>query len=273
MTVAFETLLLTQPAPGVELVTLNRPEAANAFNTRMAEELAGALASLSNARCVVLTGAGERAFCAGADLKERDGMTDAAWAAQHKVFEAMGQALLALPVPVIAAVNGAAFGGGCEIALLCDFIYAASNARFALTEVTLGIMPGLGATQTLARTAGARRAKEVILTGAPFSAEEALAWGVANRICEPGRLLDEALAAAGRVAANAPLSVRAIKRAIDAGADRPPPRPWPWSSRPTTASSRPPTASKASAPTTRSASPRSKANSAGFRWRGRAASR
>jgi enoyl-CoA hydratase/carnithine racemase len=217
----YETVKASEPAAGVALITLDRPGASNAFNTTMAEELTAALSALGQARCVVLTGAGERAFCAGADLKERNGMTDEAWAVQHKVFEAMAEALLAVPVPVIAAVNGAAFGGGCEIALLCDFVYAASNARFALTEVTLGIMPGLGATQTLARTAGAGRAKEIILTGRPFSAVEALEWGVANRVCDPTELLDQTLETAGRIASNAPLSVRAIKQAINDGADRP----------------------------------------------------
>ncbi len=218
---SFETLLITEPAPDVALVALNRPEASNAFNTRMALELAQAFAEFGRteaaARCVVLTGSGEKAFCAGADLKERDGMSDEQWAAQHKVFEAMGEALLAAPMPVIAAVNGAAFGGGCEIALLCDFLYAAETARFALPEVTLGIMPGLGATQTLTRAAGPRRAKEVIAAGRPFTAAEALDWGVANRVCPLGQLLPAALETAGRIAANAPLAVAAVKRAIDLG--------------------------------------------------------
>jgi enoyl-CoA hydratase/carnithine racemase len=218
---AFETLLIDEPAPHVALVTLNRPEASNAFNTRMAFELAEAFAGLAGAetthRCVILTGSGEKAFCAGADLKERDGMSDQDWAAQHKVFEAMGEAILAAPMPVIAAVNGAAFGGGCEIALLCDFLYAASTARFALPEVTLGIMPGLGATQTLTRAAGPRRAKEVIASGRAFSAQEALDWGVANRLCAPSELIGAALETAGRIAANAPLAVAAVKRAIDLG--------------------------------------------------------
>ncbi len=217
----FETLLLTHPADHVALITLNRPEASNAFNTRMALELAEAFAGFAREsateRCLVLTGAGEKAFCAGADLKERDGMSDETWAAQHKVFEAMAEALLACSMPVIAAVNGAAFGGGCEIALLCDFLYAADGARFALPEATLGIMPGLGATQTLTRTAGPRRAKEVIATGRAFTAAEALAWGVANRVLPQAELLSVALETAGRIAANAPLAVAAVKRAIDLG--------------------------------------------------------
>ena len=217
----FETLLVTQPAPHVVLVILNRPEASNAFNTRMALEVAEAFAGFAHAgaahRCVVLTGSGEKAFCAGADLKERDGMSDPDWAAQHKVFEAMGEAVLAVPAPVICAVNGAAFGGGCEIALLCDFLYAAETASFALPEVTLGIMPGLGATQTLTRAAGPRRAKEVIVSGRAFTASEALDWGVANRVLPQAELLPAALETAGRIAANAPLAVAAVKRAIDLG--------------------------------------------------------
>jgi len=218
---SFETLLVTEPQDHVIQITLNRPQASNAFNTRMALELAEAIAGFSHegagARCVVLTGSGDKAFCAGADLKERDGMSDDEWAAQHKVFEAMGGAILAAPMPVIAAVNGAAFGGGCEIALLCDFLYAAETARFALPEVTLGIMPGLGATQTLTRAVGPRRAKEVIVSGRPFTAAEALDWGLANRVCPPGQVLTAALETAGRIAANAPLAVAAVKRAIDLG--------------------------------------------------------
>ena len=220
---ATQTILIETPRPQVTLVTLNRPEAANAFNSQMAGELAQAFLGFAEdgPRCVVLTGAGDRAFCAGADLKEREGMTEAAWAAQHRLFEAMGEAIAKAPMPVIAAVNGAAFGGGCEIALLCDFIYAAQGARFALPEATLGIMPGLGATQTLTRAAGPRRAKEAMLTGRPFSAAEALAWGVANRVCAPAALLDQALETAVRIAASAPLAVKAIKAVVDAGAGLP----------------------------------------------------
>ncbi len=218
---AFETLLISAPQDHVAQITLNRPEAANAFNTRMALELAEAFAGFAREgapeRCLVLTAAGEKAFCAGADLKERDRMSDDDWSAQHKVFEAMAEALLACPMPVIAAVDGAAFGGGCELALLCDFLYAAETARFALPEATLGIMPGLGATQTLTRAAGPRRAKEIITTGRAFSAGEALQWGVANRVLPQAELLPAALETAARIAANAPLAVAAIKRAIDLG--------------------------------------------------------
>lgn len=216
----YATLRLESRPEGVLLATLNRPEAANAFNTQAALDLIACFGSLgpdAPHRCVVLTGAGERAFCAGADLKERHGMSDAQWREQHGVFERMFRAVLDCPLPVIAAVNGAAYAGGLELVLCCDFAYASRAARFALTEVSLGIMPGGGGTQTLPRAVGERRAKELILAATPFNAEEALAWGVVNGLCPPEKLLEETLAVAARIAQNAPLSVRQAKRAIAAG--------------------------------------------------------
>lgn len=206
-----ETLLTEQRGDGVLLVTLNRPAAGNSLSSRMARELLDLWrADETRAqRCIVLTGSGEKIFCAGADLKERDGMTDAQWVEQHRLFEAMRDALIELPCPVICAVNGAAYGGGTEIALACDFAYASPNARFALTEVKLGIMPGLGGSMNLAAAAGERRAREILLTGEPFGADEALGWGVVNRISAD--VVGEALATAEKIAANAPLSVRAIR--------------------------------------------------------------
>jgi enoyl-CoA hydratase/carnithine racemase len=191
----------------------------------MLEELldfwTGLAADPGKTRCVVLTGAGERAFCAGADLKERQSMDGETWRGQHKIIEREQQMLLACPVPVIAAVNGAAFAGGLELVLACDFAYASADARFALTETTLGIMPGAGGTQTLSRASGARRAKEIILAGQPFSASEALSWGIVNKLCEPGKLMDEVLATARAMASNAPLAVRQAKRAIQGGQGMP----------------------------------------------------
>jgi len=217
----YETLALERVGEHVLIVTLNRPEVLNAINTRMGEETLDLWARLSadpgEVRCVVLTGAGERAFCAGGDLKERDGMTDEAWRAQHEIFERSFIALMECTVPVIAAVNGHAYGGGLETALCCDFIYAARGARFALSEVRLGIMPGGGGTQNLARAAGERRAKELILSARAFSAEEAHEWGIVNRVCEPVELRSEAIAAAGSIAENAPLSVRQAKKSIHYG--------------------------------------------------------
>ena len=144
-------------------------------------------------------------------------MTDAQWLAQHHLFERMTLAMLDCPIPVIAAVNGAAFGGGCELALCCDFTYASTTARFALTEVTLGIMPGGGGTQTLPRAVGLRRAKEIILTGKPFSAEDALAWGLVNKVCPPEALMTETIATAQAICDNAPISIRQAKRAMHRG--------------------------------------------------------
>jgi len=217
----FETLLLAEPDPAILQVTLNRPERANAFTTRMGEELLAVFGALEAEpaayRCVVLTGAGERAFCAGADLKERDGMSDDAFARQHYLFERMARAVLACPPPLLGAINGAAFAGGLELALCCDFAYAAETARFALTEVTLGIMPGAGGTQNLPRTIGERRAKEVILTGRPFSAADALAWGMVNRLCPAGEVVGAVLETARAIAGNAPLSVRQAKKSITQG--------------------------------------------------------
>jgi enoyl-CoA hydratase len=217
----YDTILLGEPAPGVLQVTLNRPTAANAMNTQMGLDLLDVFGELfakpDLCRAVVVTGAGERAFCAGGDLKERHGMTDEQWQAQHLIYERMIKAVIDTPMPVIAAVNGAAYAGGCEIALGCDFIYAAKGARFALTEVTIGIMPGAGGTQNLPRAIGERRAKELILTGRPFTADEAHEWGMVNRLCEPQSLLKEALETAQTISQNAPISVRQAKRSIHHG--------------------------------------------------------
>jgi len=217
----FETVRAEDRGEGLLLLTLNRPEAANAMNTQMGRDLLTFFNEINAApaqhRCIVLTGAGERAFCAGGDLKERNGMTDAAWQDQHLLFERMIRAFIGCPVPVICAVNGAAYAGGCELALCCDFIYAAETARFALTEVTLGIMPGAGGTQNLPRAIGERRAKEVILTGRPFTADEAFEWGMVNRLCAAGRVVEEALETGRRIAENAPIAVRQAKHAIHFG--------------------------------------------------------
>ncbi|MDB5452490.1 MAG: enoyl-CoA hydratase/isomerase family protein [Caulobacteraceae bacterium] len=214
-----ETITLENATAGVAVLTLNRPEAANSLNTRMGEELLHAwsgLAAREDLRCVILAGAG-RHFCAGADLKERNGMSDADWAAQHRIFEAMVRAQLSVPAPVIAAVNGAAMGGGCEMTLACDFAYAAETARFGLPEVGLGIMPGLGGTQLLRRAVGERRAIEVLTTGRPFSAAQALEYGVVNGVTAPDALMETVLAVAGEIAAKAPLSVRALKHVVREG--------------------------------------------------------
>jgi enoyl-CoA hydratase len=217
----YDTVTVEHPADHVVLVTLNRPEVANAMNTQMGLDLFAVFDSFCAApnkqRCIVLTGAGGKAFCAGGDLKQRNGMTDEQWQDQHLIFERMIRAVIGCPVPVIAAVNGAAYAGGMEISLCADFIYAAEHVRFALTEVTLGIMPGAGGTQNLPRAVGTRRAKEILLTGRPFSAPQAYEWGMVNRICTAEKLLAEALETAAVIAANAPISTRQIKQSVNMG--------------------------------------------------------
>jgi enoyl-CoA hydratase/carnithine racemase len=223
MPAAYATLLLSTPAPDVLQVTMNRPEAMNALNTQMMTDLRDCFMSFyvdaDAARCIVLTGAGEKAFCAGADLKERNGMTDATWRRQHAIVEQAVRAIVDCPIPVLAAVNGAAFAGGCELALASDFIYAAEHARFAQTEVALGIIPGAMGTQNLPRAIGLRRAKELILTGRPFSAAEALAWGLANRVLPGPELMPAVIATATRIAENAPVAVRQAKKSVDKAGD------------------------------------------------------
>ena len=218
---SYETLKVEPQGEHVLLVRLNRPEVLNAINTQMGHDQLDlwtrVTAEPGKLRCIVVTGSGDRAFCAGGDLKERDGMTQAEWQAQHELFERAFVALVECTVPVLAAVNGHAFGGGLEMALCCDFIYAVPGARFAQSEVRLGIMPGGMGTQNLPRAVGERRAKELILSARPFSAAEGLEWGLVNRICEPARLLEDALATAQAIAENAPLSVRQAKKSIHYG--------------------------------------------------------
>ena len=217
----FETIAVSLHEDHILLVTLNRPEVSNALNTRMGLDLMEVFEALSidlqGLRAVIITGSGEKAFCAGGDLKERNGMTDESWQSQHAIFERMIRAMMGCPIPLVAAVNGAAYGGGCEIAAAADFVYAANNARFALTEVTLGIMPGAGGTQNLARAVGERRAKEIILSGNPFTAAEAEAWGLVNRVTELPELLETTMAIARRIAGNGPIAVRQAKQAIHRG--------------------------------------------------------
>ena len=203
-------------------VEMNRPEALNAMNTAMGEDLLACFDALAwdrTVRAVVLTGAGERAFCAGADLKERDGMTDEQWRAQHVIFEAAAHKLLRCPVPVIAAVEGHALGGGCELALLSDFIVASETAVFAVPEITRGIFPGIGGTQLLPRVLGAPLARELIYTGRRLPAAEAKAAGMVNHIVPAGQARAKALELAAVIAQNGPIAVRQAKKAINYGSE------------------------------------------------------
>jgi len=203
-------------------VTVDRPKSLNALDTRTLQELEKVVAELSQReqlRGVILTGAGEKAFVAGADIAEMNGMD--ADKARH--FGALGQRVMnviaALPVPVVAAVNGFALGGGCELALACDFIYASENARFGLPEVSLGVLPGFGGTQRLTRLLGRARAKELIFTGDIIDAAKAKQIGLVLDVVPLGNLLGQARSALERIAKKGPLAVRLSKEAIDRGAD------------------------------------------------------
>jgi len=219
----FRHLLLTRSDDGhVVTVTLNRPEQHNAMNTAMGEDLLAcfeALARDAEARAIVLTGAGERAFCAGGDLKERNGMTDAAWRAQHVIFEQAAMKILRCPAPVIAAVEGFALAGGCELAILADFIVASETAVFGVPETTLGIFPGIGGTQLLPRIVGAPLAKELIFTGRRMKADEAKSAGLVNHLVPAGQARTKATEIATAIARNGPLAVRQAKKAIAYGSE------------------------------------------------------
>jgi enoyl-CoA hydratase/carnithine racemase len=221
--VTYRHLLLTRsPDRHVITVILNRPEQHNAMNTAMGEDLLAcfdALARDPEARAVVFTGAGDKAFCAGGDLKERNGMTDEAWRAQHVIFEQAALRVLRCPMPVIAAVEGFALAGGCELAILSDFIVASETAVFGVPETTLGIFPGIGGTQLLPRILGAPLAKELIFTGRRLKADEAKAVGLINHLVPAGQARAKAAEVAATIARNGPIAVRQAKKAIAYGSE------------------------------------------------------
>jgi len=223
MSDAYRHLLVTSSPDGhVVTVMLNRPEQMNAMNTAMGEDLLACFDALPrdpDVRAVVFTGAGERAFCAGGDLKERNGMTDEAWRAQHVIFEQAAMRVLRCPVPVIAAVEGFALAGGCELAILSDFIVAGETAVFGVPETTLGIFPGIGGTQLLPRILGAPLAKELIFTGRRMKVDEAKAAGLVNHVVPKGQARPRALEIATTIAANGPIAIRQAKKAIAYGAE------------------------------------------------------
>lgn len=203
-------------------ICLKRPEALNAINSAMARQLVSAFDSLRadpRVRVVVIRGDGDRAFCAGADLKERATFSTDEWKRQRDLFRTMFAALRSLPKPTIAAVHGFAVGGGMEIALLCDWIVASVDAQFGLPEALLGIMPGGNGAINLPRLIGPNRAKELLFSGRRITAEEALKMGIAQKVVSSEKLVEEARRAALSFAAASPTSVRAIKRLANAALD------------------------------------------------------
>jgi enoyl-CoA hydratase/carnithine racemase len=201
-------------------IELHRPEALNALSTALARELVDVTAETAqtaDVRAVLLTAAGDRAFCVGADLKERNAMSDDDLRAQRVVFRAAFGGVLQLPQPVVAAVHGFALGGGCELALSCDIVVGDETAVLGLPEVTIGLVPGGGGTQLTLRRLGAGRAADVVLTGRRIGAEEAHDLGLLDRLVPAGSAREAALDIARRIAANSPVATRAAKRALRHG--------------------------------------------------------
>ena len=216
---AYENIVF-ELAEGIATITFNRPKALNALNGQLLDELSAALDEIdtnADVRVLILTGAGEKAFVAGADITELATFNTL----QGKLFARKGQTIIgrlqALSIPVIAAVNGFAIGGGSEMALACDFIYASENAMFGLPEIKLGIIPGFGGTQRLPRLIGINRAKEMIYTGKMVPAAEAAAIGLVNSVFAPENLLAETIKTAREIAARGRVSLRAAKQVINSG--------------------------------------------------------
>ena len=221
MSQAYDTLQVTRDNH-VVTVEMHRPDALNAMNTSMGRELLDCFEKLfwdKDMRVVILTGSGEKAFCVGGDLKERQGMTDEAWRDQHVIFEQAAFRVLRCPHPVIAAVEGFAMGGGCELAVLSDFVVASESAVFAVPEVTRGIFPGIGGTQLLPRIVGTPFAKEMIFTGRRVAAEEAKTVGLVNHVVPAGEVLAKAQDIAATIAKNGPIAVRQAKKAVAWGSE------------------------------------------------------
>ncbi|WP_300393133.1 enoyl-CoA hydratase-related protein [Fusobacterium sp.] len=207
----------------VGVITINRPKALNALNSGVLDELNSCLDAidLETTRALILTGAGEKSFVAGADIAEMSTLTKAEGEAFGKKGNDVFRKLETFPIPVIAAVNGFALGGGCEIAMSCDIRICSDNALFGQPEVGLGITPGFGGTQRLARLIGAGKAKEMIYACANVKADEAKALGLVNAVYTQEELLPAAKKLAGKIAKNAPIAVRACKKAINDGLDAP----------------------------------------------------
>jgi enoyl-CoA hydratase len=202
------------------IITINRPKQLNALNTQTILELEEVLlgpASDEDVYCLIITGSGEKAFAAGADISEMQDMNTI----EARSFGSLGnrvfRSIELFKRPVIAAVNGFALGGGCELSLCCDIRIASQNARFGQPEVTLGITPGFGGTQRLARIAGTAKAREMIFTGSMIGADEALRIGIVNKVVPFESLMEEAMALANTICANAPIAVNMSKAAINRG--------------------------------------------------------
>lgn len=203
----------------VGVLTIDREKALNALNSEVLADLDAAIDAidLNATRCLIITGAGQKSFVAGADIGEMSTLTKAEGEAFGKKGNDVFRKIETLPIPVIAAVNGFALGGGCELSLSCDIRLASENAVFAQPETGLGITPGFGGTQRLARTINVGKAKEMIYAGTKVKAPEALSLGLVNAVYPAEELMPAAVKLAGRIAGNAPIAVRACKKAVNDG--------------------------------------------------------
>ena len=207
----------------VAVLTIDRPKALNALNPDVLADLKAAFEGIdqSTVRCVVLTGAGDKSFVAGADIGSMSTMTKAEGEAFGKLGNDIFLMIESFPLPVIAAVNGFALGGGCELSMACDIRICADNAVFGQPEVGLGITPGFGGTQRLARLVGMGMAKQMMYTARNIDANEALRIGLVNAVVPQAELMDAALKMANTIAKNAPIAVRACKKAVNEGIQLP----------------------------------------------------
>ncbi len=217
---AYQNILLERDGQ-IATITVNRPKSLNALNSQTLRELTLAVRECAESRAIILTGAGDKAFVAGADISEMAPMSP--WTARE--FSELGHVLTALlediPCAAIAAVNGYALGGGLELAVACDMIYASENARLGLPEVSLGVTPGFGGTQRLVRLVGKLHAKEMIFTGEMVDAKRALEIGLVNAVMPPEQLLAHCRAVAAKIATRGPLAVARAKRLVERGYDMP----------------------------------------------------
>lgn len=220
----YQTLNLTHNDQGVWILTIQRPQALNALNSQVLNELALVLRQLSemnfeNTKALIITGSGEKAFVAGADIKEMTEMNSD----QAQAFAQKGQAVFhelnLLKIPVIAAVNGFALGGGCELALGCDFIIASENAKFGLPEVSLGLIPGFGGTVRLKNAVGIRKARELTMTGEMLTAAEALHWGLVNHVVPQAELMSFVMKKVDLILSRSPLAISVAKKSMNQAMD------------------------------------------------------
>lgn len=218
----YSNITLATPEPGIHLLTINRPKSLNALNADTLDEIAAAVAQVgadSSARALLVTGAGEKAFVAGADISQMQNFDSA----QAQAFSERGnrtfRAFEMLPVPAVALVNGYALGGGCELAMACDWIVASERAMFGQPEVNLGVVAGFGGTQRLTRLVGRAMAMDLLVTGRMVKADEALRIGLVNQVVAPDQLLEKGIEIARMIASKGPVAVRLTKQIVQRGQD------------------------------------------------------